>query len=244
MKKYGFIYVWYDRKHKKYYLGRHWGLENDGYICSSTNMRNNFKNRPEDFKRRIVSRIHTSIEDLIVEEQRWLDMINLYELNEKYYNKTKSSTTPSTKGYNHTTETKIKISLGNKGKKLSDDTKQLLREANKKQFEDPYQIQLRKQKSKELWSDTEYLKKQNKARLRKGFYKGFNGSHTEETKKKISLKNTGFVHDEKTKQNISKTLSNMVWITDGNTNTRINKEKKIPEGFRKGRSMLISSRQR
>lgn len=32
MNKYGFIYLWYDRKHKRYYIGAHWGLKNDGYI--------------------------------------------------------------------------------------------------------------------------------------------------------------------------------------------------------------------
>ena len=41
--KYGFIYIWYDRKHQRYYLGRHWGTENDGYICSSNKMREDRK---------------------------------------------------------------------------------------------------------------------------------------------------------------------------------------------------------
>ena len=27
---YGFVYIWYDRKYKKYYIGSHWGYENDG----------------------------------------------------------------------------------------------------------------------------------------------------------------------------------------------------------------------
>ncbi len=29
--KYGFIYLWRDRKHNRYYLGSHWGSEDDGY---------------------------------------------------------------------------------------------------------------------------------------------------------------------------------------------------------------------
>ena len=33
--KYGFVYIWYDRKHHRYYIGCHWGTIDDGYICSS-----------------------------------------------------------------------------------------------------------------------------------------------------------------------------------------------------------------
>ena len=39
MEKYGFVYIWYDRKHKRYYIGCRWGTENDGYICSSSWMK-------------------------------------------------------------------------------------------------------------------------------------------------------------------------------------------------------------
>jgi hypothetical protein len=82
----GFVYIWYDCKHKRYYLGSHWGIEDDGYICSSTNMRNNYRNRPQDFKRRILTRITTNRIELFKEEQRWLDMIRSYDLGRKYYN--------------------------------------------------------------------------------------------------------------------------------------------------------------
>lgn len=36
----GFVYIWYDRKRKLYYIGSHKGNINDGYICSSNRMRN------------------------------------------------------------------------------------------------------------------------------------------------------------------------------------------------------------
>ena len=85
--KYGFIYIWFDKKHRKYYLGRHWGFANDGYICSSTGMRNNYKNRPYDFKRIIVSYVYTTKEDLVLEEQRWLDFIDPSKLNKYGYEK-------------------------------------------------------------------------------------------------------------------------------------------------------------
>ena len=234
MEKYGFIYLWFDKKHKRFYIGRHWGTENDGYICSSSNMRNNHNNRSHDFKRRIISRIYTSNEDLIIEEQRWLDMIKPEELNEKYYNKTKSSTTPSTKGYKHSVETIEKIKKGNRGKTISEETKQLLREANRKQFENKEQREIRKQKSLELWSDPEYIKKQKLMRSTPGFYKGFTGKHSEESKQKMREAHLGHKHTEKSKNKLSKLSKDTIWINNGEYNKRINKYEKIPEGFTKG----------
>ena len=84
--KYGFIYVWFDRKNKKFYVGSHWGTKDDGYICSSTNMRNNYRNRPNDFRRRVVKIIESNRQDLRKEEQRWLDMIKPSEFGFQYYN--------------------------------------------------------------------------------------------------------------------------------------------------------------
>lgn len=92
--KFGFVYIWFDRKHKRYYIGSHWGTENDGYICSSSWMKKAYKKRPHDFKpRRIIARIYTNRRDLLAEEQRWLQMIKPTEMKLKgtnnkprYYN--------------------------------------------------------------------------------------------------------------------------------------------------------------
>ena len=86
MEKYGFVYIWYDRKHKRYYVGCRWGNENDGYISSSVWMRNSYKRRPQDFKRRVISRIYTNRQDLLQEEYRWLQMIPNEQLGKNYYN--------------------------------------------------------------------------------------------------------------------------------------------------------------
>lgn len=84
---YGFVYLWRDRKHKRYYIGSHWGAEDDGYICSSRWMRKAYRRRPEDFKkRRIIARIYTNRKDLLDEEYRWLQMIKPEELGKRYYN--------------------------------------------------------------------------------------------------------------------------------------------------------------
>jgi hypothetical protein len=86
MEKYGFVYIWYDRYRKRFYIGCHWGAENDGYICSSSNMLKAYKRRPHDFKRRILKRIYTNKKDLLEEEYKWLLLIKDEELRVKYYN--------------------------------------------------------------------------------------------------------------------------------------------------------------
>jgi hypothetical protein len=89
MEKYGFVYIWFDRKRKMYYIGCHWGTETDGYICSSTRMRNAYKRRPHDFRRKIVSKIYSSRADTINKEYEWLSLVTEEELGTKYYNLTK-----------------------------------------------------------------------------------------------------------------------------------------------------------
>lgn len=87
MEKYGFVYIWRDRKHKRFYIGCHWGTEDDGYICSSRWMRNALIRRPQDFKRRVIERT-SSRKDTFVAEGKWLSQIKNHELGKKYYNKT------------------------------------------------------------------------------------------------------------------------------------------------------------
>jgi hypothetical protein len=89
MERYGFVYIWFDRKHKRYYIGSHWGTEDDGYICSSRWMRKAYKRRPEDFKRRIISKVFTDRKELLNKEFEWLSLIEDAQLKYKYYNATK-----------------------------------------------------------------------------------------------------------------------------------------------------------
>jgi len=84
--KYGFVYIWYDRKHKRYYIGSHWGEEDDGYICSSPWMKKSYKRRPDDFKRKIISRVYSNKKELLDEEYIYLSKIKDEELGKKYYN--------------------------------------------------------------------------------------------------------------------------------------------------------------
>lgn len=66
-----------------YYIGSHWGMENDGYICSSTRMRNAYNRRILDFKRRVIKRIYSNRKALYDEEQKFL---NLVKIKSRYYN--------------------------------------------------------------------------------------------------------------------------------------------------------------
>ena len=86
MEEYGFVYVWHDRKHKRFYVGCRWGSEDDGYVCSSVWMTKAYRRRPQDFKRRIVAKVYTDRKDLLREEHRWLQMIKPEELGKRYYN--------------------------------------------------------------------------------------------------------------------------------------------------------------
>lgn len=120
VKKSGFIYIWYDKKHKRYYVGSHWGAEDDGYVCSSTWMRNAYKMRPNDFRRRILKRVYTSKLDLHAEEHRYLQMMKPEELKGiRYYNISNSVKNLWHKYPEQVKTIGQKITLANTGKKMS-----------------------------------------------------------------------------------------------------------------------------
>lgn len=83
--KYGFVYIWRDRKHNRYYVGCHWGTVDDGYICSSVWMRQAYKHRPYDFHRKIL-KTGLSRSEMYEEEQRFFDKIKPEEIKTRYYN--------------------------------------------------------------------------------------------------------------------------------------------------------------
>lgn len=87
MSKHGFVYIWYDRKHKRYYIGCRWGKETDGYICSSPWMKAAYRRRPEDFKRRILETDIHDRQTLLEREYAWLQLTKKEELaGPRYYN--------------------------------------------------------------------------------------------------------------------------------------------------------------
>jgi hypothetical protein len=84
--KYGFVYLWYDRKHKRFYVGCRWGKTDDGYVCSSKWMKQAYGHRPQDFKRRILKTNIPTRKETYIEEQRYLNMIKPDEIKVRYYN--------------------------------------------------------------------------------------------------------------------------------------------------------------
>lgn len=87
MRKDCFVYIWRDKKRKMLYIGCHFGDEQDGYICSSDHMRNAYKRRPQDFRRRILMRLkNVTYTELLEAEYKWLQLISEEELYKKYYN--------------------------------------------------------------------------------------------------------------------------------------------------------------
>lgn len=113
----GFVYIWFDTRRKMYYVGCHWGEDNDGYICSSNRMRDAYRRRPNEFKRRIVSRITTNRLDLLEEEYKWIQLIPTDQLGRKYYNLSKKHAGHWTASEEKTKSIKEKISQAKKGVK-------------------------------------------------------------------------------------------------------------------------------
>ena len=140
MEKYGFVYIWYDKKYKRFYIGSHWGTENDGYICSSKWMKDSYKRRPNDFKRKILITNILNKKDLLEEEHNWLSQIKEQELGKKYYNLQNHRFNHWSTDENKKLTVGEKISIANKGdprrsewmknRIVSEETKEKLRQAN------------------------------------------------------------------------------------------------------------------
>jgi hypothetical protein len=105
-------------------------------------MRDAYRIRPEDFKRRVLVRGIQDRKELFVEEQWWLNMINISEIkpannNPRYYNLSISVKDP---WYQHPEKIKTigeKISFKKKGKKMgpcSPEKAKAISEAKKKKF--------------------------------------------------------------------------------------------------------------
>lgn len=114
--KYGFVYIWRDRIRNKFYIGSHWGHENDGYICSSDAMRETYKRRKQDFKRRILQRVNNR-EELFEAEQYWLQFIKDDELGNRYYNLLRTIGKNWYRNVTKSDEVKAKIAAKLKGNK-------------------------------------------------------------------------------------------------------------------------------
>lgn len=90
MDYYGFVYLWFDTKHKKYIIGSHHGRLEDGYTTTTggKHVQNIFKSRPSTMKRRILE-YNTEVNDYLYTqelEQKWLDKRPNISNSKRYYN--------------------------------------------------------------------------------------------------------------------------------------------------------------
>jgi hypothetical protein len=120
--KTGFIYIWFDKKRKMYYIGCHWGTLDDGYICSSDRMRKAYRRRPNDFKRRILKH-NIERECLLEEEYKLLFLIKDEELGKKYYNLSRRHFGHWSNNESQKMSVGKKISAIQKGRKLTEEWK-------------------------------------------------------------------------------------------------------------------------
>lgn len=113
--KEAFTYCWTDRETNKLYIGAHKGQTDDGYVCSSKLMLQEYAIRKDDFTREIIA--HGSWEGMLSFETTLLQGFDVRN-DEGFYNKHngegKFKIGPLTE------EHKRKIGLANKGNKRPD----------------------------------------------------------------------------------------------------------------------------
>lgn len=235
MEKYGFIYIWYDIKHKRYYIGSHWGTIDDGYICSSNWMRDAYRRRPEEFKRKILEK---GLEDrtiLLEREFNWLSKIKQEELGTKYYNLQKHKFGHWSDNLNSFEKIKIKLqktkdwkeklSKAHKGKIISESTKQKIS---------------KKLKGRNLSEETKTKIKENHFSKQENYiptYGMLDKHHSVESKKKISSAQTGNKnhmfgkkHSDESKKKISEAGKNRKLSTESKRKISETKKKNYPAG--------------
>lgn len=118
-----FVYCWADKKTNMLYVGSHKGSPDDGYICSSKYMLEEYNRRPEDFSRQIVAEGELVLMRKL--ESKILQAVNA-RLNESFYNMHNNNGVYILKS--HTEKTKKKISESEKGKIVSIESRMKMRQ--------------------------------------------------------------------------------------------------------------------
>jgi len=210
--KHGFVYIWYDKKRKMYYIGSHWGTEDDGYICSSNRMRDAYRRRPTDFSRRILEKTENR-EELLILEDRWLAMAE--RKRERYYNLNFST---SNNLWWHDKESRLsvgeKISKKNKsnpvfgkwniGKTPSEETRRKISESTSVAMKEYYKENPRTEETRKKISE-------NNKRLQKEGKIGMHGKkHSEQTLQKMSDNNA--MNNPEYIQKVKDAKLGIVWL--------------------------------
>lgn len=112
-----FTYCWTDHKTNMLYVGYHKGRQDDGYVCSSKWMLEEYSKRPQDFTRMIL--VEGTAEDCHALEVIILESADAMH-SDRFYNQTNGSGQRYTK--HHTLETRKHWSESRKGRKQSLET--------------------------------------------------------------------------------------------------------------------------
>lgn len=86
---FGFVYIWFDTKRKKYIIGSHYGSVDSSYTTGTGGkvVQRIFKKRPESMKRRILEYVAVdSLQAVREAEERWLCKRPEIGKNKRYYN--------------------------------------------------------------------------------------------------------------------------------------------------------------
>jgi len=166
-----FVYCWTDHLTNMLYVGSHKGSTDDGYVCSSKLMKEQYEIRPQDFTRQIIAQGKT--EDVRSLECKILTAINA-RIDEQFYNQTNGNGERHLK--THTISARQKIGNIHRGKTLSDNHKHIMSETHKGKSKSEEQKKKMSESAKILWK----TRKENNYVVKKGKI------HSEETKKKLS----------------------------------------------------------
>ena len=115
-----FVYIWFDKIRKMFYVGQHSGSYDDNYTCSSKWLAGEIKYRPQDFKRKIIKSF-SSKNEAQKYEGYLLSLIENHKFGKKYYN-TKVGAPKGVKPWNlgkkqiYSQETLKKMSIAKIGK--------------------------------------------------------------------------------------------------------------------------------
>jgi len=86
-----FIYQWFDRGLNKFYIGSHYGEVNDGYLFGGIDIKKEYKERPNDFERKILSyHLVSEYSEIRRIEKEYLIKYDV-ENNDSFYNRTNES---------------------------------------------------------------------------------------------------------------------------------------------------------
>jgi hypothetical protein len=131
-----FVYCWTDKSTNKLYIGSHKGSIEDGYVCSSKYMIEEYKKRPDDFTRQIIAR--GNIPDIRKLEAKILKSVDA-KVNEEFYNRHNNDGFyfDGWSSNTMTEEHKKNIGKANKGRKISLEHAHKLHEGRRKSKNSP-----------------------------------------------------------------------------------------------------------